>query len=362
MLDHSQVDIPSRFKNHPLFNELHCGMNFGFMAGRGYYRRPEVLAQPALMAAAGVNWVTLNANFCQETFASRKVFLDFAYSSGEAELTDMARAMHDAGLRVLFKPCLTPLDGSWMGSVAFPEGRQINGVQSDYWREWFDSFIESSKYFAEFAERNRLEAMIIGAEYFGTEGRGAEWREVIAAIRAVYSGPLTYECTFKSLEDYELDWFDELDFLSYSYYPPACPVPDGKPAFADHPHYSVEQMVEFLSARRSKVERLSKRFGRKPVAFTEIGVRSAHGCISRPFDFLEKTGYDGREQADYMEAVFRTFWTVPQWLGLYWWKWDETQHRPHYFDEPGVDKGFTIQGKPAEAVMRRWFGRRGGGN
>ena len=56
-----------------------------------------------------------------------------------------------------------------------------------------------------------------------------------------------------------------------------------------------------------------------------------------------------------LSTSMNTFWELPCWMGLFWWKWDETQYRPHYHDEPGVDKGFTIQGKPAEKVLVRWF-------
>lgn len=86
-------------------------------------------------------------------------------------------------------------------------------------------------------------------------------------------------------------------------------------------------------------------------------MRSAHGCIMRPYDYLWETYYDGQEQADYMEASFQTFWEIPQWMGFFWWKWDETQIRPHYYGDPNGDKGFTIQGKPAENVFRRWVGK-----
>ena len=42
-------------------------------------------------------------------------------------------------------------------------------------------------------------------------------------------------------------------------------------------------------------------------------------------------------------------------IGLSWWKWDETQRtRPHYDPDPKKDRGFTIYGKPAAEVMRKW--------
>ena len=35
-------------------------------------------------------------------------------------------------------------------------------------------------------------------------------------------------------------------------------------------------------------------------------------------------------------------------------KWDEQNHRPQFKDDPAGDKGFTIHGKPAADVFRRW--------
>ena len=114
-------------------------------------------------------------------------------------------------------------------------------------------------------------------------------------------------------------------------------------------------MEEYLSSRKEKIAGISAAYGCKPIVFTELGVRSAHGCVMQPGNYQWETSYDGQEQADYMEACMNTFWQLPCWMGLFWWKWDETQYRPHYHDEPGVDKGFTVRGKPAERVMADWF-------
>ncbi|MBO4305311.1 MAG: hypothetical protein J6A21_12070 [Lentisphaeria bacterium] len=356
MIDQKQCSVPERFKNHPLFNELHCGVNLGFLAKRGYYSRKEVLAQPELMRKTGVNCCILNANLCQETFYSRKVFLDFRYSSGEIELTDMAKALHDNGIRVILKPCLTLLDGAWMGKVNFPDSIQIEGVKIDYWGPWFASFRESAKYFAEFSEKNQLEGYICGAEYYGTEHRDDDWKNVIADVRSIYGGPLTYEFTCASRKAYELNFIHDLDFLSYSYYPPACGHSKDRNTYKDAPKVTLEEMVEYLQPRKARIKSICERFGNKPIAFTEIGVRSANGCIANPCDFQADTWFDEEEQANYMEAIFRTFQDIPQWLGLYWWKWDETQYRPHYHGDPRGDRGFTIQGKMAEKVLKKYYG------
>ena len=53
----------------------------------------------------------------------------------------------------------------------------------------------------------------------------------------------------------------------------------------------------------------------------------------------------------------RLFWNEPWWYGLYWWKWDEQNYREAMHNDPAGDKGFTVLGKPAQEVMRRWFTR-----
>lgn len=369
-MENTTIRIPERFKDHPIFNEKICGTNFGFMSKRGYYLREDVKKQPELMREAGINWTTLNMNFCQERYFDQKHFLDFEFSSGEYELSETVRRLHDNGIRVLFKPCLTCLDGVQMGKISFPgagTSSQIVGVNVNYWDKWFQSFTEAIKYFADFAEKVGIDAMILGAEYSGTEEQNDYWVKVIEAARQYYSNPVTYETTGGILSKYHTDWLKELDFLSISYYPRACKPnisSDGvnmnsvyNPTVRENPSKTVDEMVDFMknvAGAQNVIRDFSRKFDNMPVAMTECGTRSAHGCIMQPFNFLWDTYYDGQEQADYMEACFRTFWDMPEWMGLFWWKWDETQDRPHYKGDPNGDKGFTVQGKPAETVMRKW--------
>ena len=360
----STIRIPERFKNHRIFNEMICGTNFGFMAKRGYYFSEGAKKQPELMRKMGINCATLNMNVCQNRVFSRKVFLDFEFSSSESEIVEMTKRLHDNGIQVILKPCLTSLDGAAMGCVRFPRKAllsQIQGVETDYTYDWFKSYTQAMKYFADLSERTGIDALMIGAELYGMEGANEHWEKVISEVRNIYSNPITYEFTPKSRKDYDLLWFKNLDFLSYSYYPPAAaanesPLNDGyNPTVKDTPDYTVEDMEKYLEPRKARIASIIERFDNMPIAFTEYGVRSAHGCIIQPYNFLWDTYYDGEQQARYMEASFRTFTKVPGWMGLLWWKWDETQNRPHYHDDPNGDKGFTIQGKPAEDVMRRWF-------
>ena len=369
-LDTASCAIPERFRQHPIFTTRHCSVNFGFFARRGYFSRPDVFAQAAKIKAAGANWVTLNTHFCQEAFYSRRTFLDFDWSSGEEELSAIVKELHRQGLRILLKPCLTTLDSSWMGRVSFPDKdeQQIQGVRNNYWGEWFDSLRQCLAYFSDFATRHGVEAMIIGAEYNGTTGQADEWRKTIAFVRERFAGPITYEFTDYQVSNDELttidakkvkrhSWLNDLDFLAISTYPPAAPKCDREkwPNLAPIP---LESMKAYLAPRKKLMADISKAFGNKPILFTEIGTRSCRGNATLPWDFLTESVRDEDEQANYMEAVFSTFSDLPFWMGLSWWKWDETQHsRPHYSDDPAKDRGFVIYGKKACDVMRRWCTR-----
>lgn len=369
--DITQCDINSKFRDNPLFSgEPICGVNYGFLAKRGYFNRESVRRMPAEMRASGVNFCMLNTHFCQETFASTRMFLDSIYSSGEVELQEIVKRLQGEGIHVVLKPCLTLLDSAWMGRVKFPETHehQLEDVDtcSHYWGKWFASLRDNLRYFGEFAERNDVKAVLVGAEYTGTLEQEDEWRKTIADFRTVYGGPCSYEftcdpepaATDKSYYEWnnKLGFIDDLDFLAWSWYPRARPFVD-KEKWATLPHISLEEMVEYLRPAREQFESKLKMYGRKPVIFTETGIRSAHGCTALPWDAFTETTYDAREQADYMEALFRTFAVKPQFAGLFWWKWDETQKRKHYDPDPRKDRGFIIRGKPACDVFRRWSGR-----
>ena len=365
--DASACRVPERFRNHPLFTTRHCSVNFGFMARRGYFSRPEVFAQAAKIKAAGANWVTLNTHFCQEKFCSTKTFLDFDWSSGEVELEAMIKELHRQGLHILLKPCITTLDSSWMGQIRFPETweEQIQGVRNTYWTDWFKSLRECLAYYAGIAERNGVEAMIIGAEYHGTMRQNDEWRKTIAFVRERFSGPLTYEFSdyqvanddFTSVSPKkvrEAAWLNDLDFLGISTYPPAAPACE-RSEWKKLAPIPLETMKKHLAHRRKFLADVSKAFNNMPVVFTEIGTRSCRGNATEPWNYMTESFWDDEEQANFMEAVFSTFSDLPFWVGLSWWKWDESQkNRPHYNVDPLKDRGFTIQGKRACSVLKRW--------
>jgi hypothetical protein len=92
--------------------------------------------------------------------------------------------------------------------------------------------------------------------------------------------------------------------------------------------------------------------------FTEIGYVSRPGATLEPWlwpdrhrgETSEPAGLTTQERA--YEAFYRVFWYRPWVAGAYVWKWYPSLPAD---GQAAVD--FTPQGKPAEQVMARWYGR-----
>jgi hypothetical protein len=69
------------------------------------------------------------------------------------------------------------------------------------------------------------------------------------------------------------------------------------------------------------------------------------------------TDLESEVQANYLDGFLAAYDGQPWWAGFQYWKWEEQQNRPHYH-KPEGDTGFTVHGKPAEAVVARWCAKR----
>jgi hypothetical protein len=117
-------------------------------------------------------------------------------------------------------------------------------------------------------------------------------------------------------------------------------------------------MVEFLAPIVADCRKFAEAY-KKPFYFGECGCCATAGSAKLPYFWNNGGGYDGSEQARYLEAVVKAFGPEDWYRGLFWWKWDEQNHRPQFKDDPAGDKGFTIDGKPVAEVFKRWCASKG---
>ena len=248
---------------------------------------------------------------------------------GDAELAAGIRQARAARLSVMVKPHVW-VPESWAGAVE---------PRADAWRGWFDGFQAALLPLARLSQAEGAQAFCLGTELRRTSRR-VEWWEVIARIRAVYRGTLLY--TAHNAEEAGLvPFWPALDAVGVSLYP-ALGADDAPGAWQ-----------AAMAAEAARIDRIAAAVGR-PAWVTEIGLRSARGAAAKPWESAEERDAtpDGALQA----AVLSRWLAVldrPSVAGVLVWRW---------FSDPAAggpaDTDFTVQGKPAEALLRaRWAGR-----
>lgn len=331
----------------------HLGMTWGFCARRGYLDSERARRDLDAMAALGVNSVCLTPTVFQERVSHPRVFADFACTPADDEIIRAIEAIHARGMACQLRPMIEGFDGRGRMQVWFArDGERIPGKRSERWARWFETNTARSVHYARIAERTGCEHYGLDSELDLTVGRHGEWRALLAAVRAVYHGPVntchTPQVDFLAELARRDHWLRDLDGLSISAYLKA----------ADGPRPGVAGLLPRLAEQRQHWKQVAAAYG-KPFWFGEAGCTSSTGGAISPSGWQGNGVYDGQEQADWLEAILQTFWDEPWWGGLYWWKWDEQNHRPAFNDDARGDKGFTLDGKPAAEVMRRWFTRAG---
>lgn len=240
------------------------------------------------------------------------------------EIRAAIRQARALGLAAVVKPHIW-VPQSWAGGIE-PQSEEA-------WRQWFTAYGAAIERIARLAAEEKADAFSIGTELSKTTHR-PEWIAVIAAVRAAFPATLLY-VAHNADEAERVPFWDRLDMIGVSLYPP---LGDD----ADRPG-----RIAAMQALVQRLEAISARSG-KPVLVAEIGLRSAEGAAQKPWESAEERAAmpDSRLQADviadWLQALKR-----PAIKGVLVWRW---------FSDPaaggGRDTDFTVQGKPAQAVLR----------
>jgi hypothetical protein len=246
---------------------------------------------------------------------------------GIAITTELARK---AGIKTILKPHIW-VSKSWPGAIA---------MKSDTaWQRWFRLYQGFILHYAELAEKNKIDILCIGTELHLTL-REKEWRAIIANIRKVYKGKLTYAANFHQEYEQVMFW-DALDYIGIQGY---FPLTKNKSA-------SLSELKKGWEEPLRTIERIHKKYQR-PVLFTEIGYRSDEMAAIEPWtwpDDKKPLPVSNEMQANCYRAFFEMVWNKPWMAGAYFWKWNP--HGPRR--NASID--FTPQGKPAEKILAEHF-------
>jgi sugar phosphate isomerase/epimerase len=239
------------------------------------------------------------------------------------DLRKAIRQAHALGLYVIVKPHVW-VPKSWAGAVE-PKSEAA-------WQAWFADYRREIERIAKIAAAEGADALVIGTELTKTSKR-PEWIGLIADIRSLFPRILIYVA--HNIEEAEaVPFWNMLDVIGVSLYPPLGSDADR----ADR--------LETMRAITNRIEKLADQFG-KPVLVAEIGLRSATGAAARPWESAEErmASADPALQAEVLGDWLTTL-RAPKIEGILVWRWltDPSAGGPD-------DTDFTVQGKPAEAVL-----------
>lgn len=305
---------------------FHRGISFSHeVAGNWGYGSDRAREQLKRIRELGANSVALVPYAF--TRAPRETRIYFGTDERDHRVIRAIETARRLGLHTMLKPQLW--GSGFTGDIVFEN-------DADFER-WFGLYRRWLLHFARLAELHRVDLLVIGTELTGVTGHEAAWRALIADLRRIYGGPLTYASTWGS-EFERLPFWDALDYLGVNmYYPLAAP---GETPRGNSPR--LQELVERFAALA--------RHHDKPVLFTEVGYAAIATAAAEPW--AERSApLDAELQKRCYETIFDAFYAQPWFAGLYWWKW------PSHGSGSRFSRSHNPLGKPALEVVEHWYGQ-----
>ncbi|MDH3216679.1 MAG: hypothetical protein OEN01_10340 [Candidatus Krumholzibacteria bacterium] len=323
------------FPKAPGFQKGFCHAHEGYQIFDGYLSEKSDHALKKL-ADMGTNAVSITP-FTFMRDPQKPVSLPFSHGPGAENDECVIHSAHEAqtlGMQVMLKPHIWLGGGQWPGDIEMPSDKD--------WRQFFEYYEKWLRHYALLAEMYEIELLCIGVELSrATVGHEDRWSEIIGNVRSLYSGRITYAANWG--EEFEnVTFWDQLDFIGINCYYPLSNLDD--PTFED--------LKQGMRSVLRRIEPVHDRY-RKPVLITEIGYTST----ARPWKKPHEAAWGRRQtnldhQALCYKAVMESLHGQTWCQGIYWWKW------PSFLEFGGPNNpGFTPNGKPAEEIVREWFGK-----
>ena len=314
-----------------LAQEKQKGMSFAAW-WPGLYSSPDADQALTELEDDGANWISLIVTRYQDNIDSTTIYTTTATPTDE-DLVHVINQAHSLGMNVMLKPHLDLANdpSHWRGDIG------MNFLEAD-WTAWFASYKSFINHYAQLAQTAGADQFCVGTELVSTEFRATDWQSVIAGVRGYFTGSITYAANHGS--EGSISWWDRVDFIGVdAYY-----------ALTGENDPTLDELKAAWVPLAAALEALSETWG-KQILFTEIGYRSQDGANQHPWDYQIGGAIDLQEQADLYQAVFETVFDQDWFGGMFWWSWETDP-----FQGGPCDMGYTPHDKPAEAVLRDWYG------
>jgi hypothetical protein len=288
------------------------------------WQRPEMETTLDELKSLGVNSIAIHPY--AQIYENGHVSSGRHSGASTTHITTPLRWAHERGMSAMLIPHIAywGTKFSWRGEINFATPEEWNIFFADY-ETWIVQM-------AAVAESEHAEIFCVGLEFSYAQKYEERWRKIIAAVRGVYHGKVTYGANWN--EYAEVKFWDALDYLGVLAYFPLTKTSDP----------STSEIAAAWEQRCAELEKFSKQNG-KQFLFVEIGYNESSRCAAEPWGF--KTG---GEHAEEIQArcidVALGLTPKPFLAGMFWWKW--FPEIPHHHEE-----NYRLQTEPIKALIAK---------
>ncbi len=311
------------------------------------YDQPYAQTVIDQVAGLGANWASVVSATHFDRTSGALDWTSALSNTADAIGTEIAR-LHARGLRVALTPHMEDDHGH---NLMYPAWTPADPAA------FFRQYKAMALYYAGIAERAGAEMLTIGTELgpaiTGAANRSA-WVDIIAAIRQVYHGALTYSAGGDAsagadgydFEAAKVSFWDLLDYVGVNAYAQLDEHGGTADQFVADWHHSAATGTDIAGTITAFANQVAR-----PVIFTEIGWRNLNRSAEVGGDFEAPGTPDPAQQASLWDATFRVWSGAGRWLrGLIGW---DVSANPADAGPPFT--GYDMVGQPAGTVIRGWF-------
>lgn len=329
--EHLRFDAWSKFHSAAIRGITVGPIESSQQPGRGYGTSYSAALLDEL-AARGVNWISVTPFGRIWSLRSTEVLLDFEapYEDNRDALRRMVEQAHARGIRVLLIPHLWVETGGWRG--------EMDPGTDEAWIAYQESYRRFVMAWARDAGRWGVDALSIGVECKSWSGRFAPyWHGLIADIRDVFPGLLTYSANWDEVEN--VIFWDRLDLIGVNAFYP----------LADHDNAEYADYVAHAETALAGLGETARTLD-MPALLVEVGYTTRQNAAVQPWlwpDDMQDVIIDEWEQARALtaltEAAARQDWIAGLFIWRYYANLDDVSQEAGW--------GFSPHAKLAERAL-----------
>ena len=301
------VGITSRAFAAPPGPPIYKGMTISCQTWGIEWQTPEMEAAMDELKSLGVNSIAIHPY--AQIREDGQVVIGRRSGASTTHITTPLRWARERGMSAMLIPHIAywGTKFSWRGDINFATPEEWDRFFADY-QTWIVEM-------ATLAESEHAAIFCVGLEFTYPQKYEERWRKIIAAVRAVYHGKLTYGANWNEYAD--VKFWDALDYIGVLAYFPLSNATDP----------TATEIGAAWAKRCDELEQFSARTG-KQFVFVEIGYNESARAAAEPWGFKTGGEHASEIQQRCIEMALDLPARHPFLAGMFWWKWfPEIPHR-----------------------------------